>query len=101
MQRTERELTDVEIIDAFNEIVDLIVESYDAPVRKEFQSGSRAAQIGHDIVDHLHKRDVLDRLSNIGYGAQRILIGYGAIKPGKADPQQRIELEGNNGKQEK
>ena len=82
MQRVQREVTDVEMIDALNDIIDLIIENYDAPVRPEFQKDSRAAQIGHDIVQKLKEREILSRYANIGYQAQRQLLEKKIIKTG-------------------
>ena len=82
MQRVQREVTDVEMIDALNDIIDLIIENYDEPVRPEFQKDSRAAQIGHDIVQKLKEREILSRYANIGYQAQRQLLEKKIIKTG-------------------
>lgn len=62
MQKTERELTDVEMIDTFDEIIDLIIEAYKHPVRDDYHTRSRAAQIGYDI-----QRILLDkRILSVG-----------------------------------
>ena len=82
MQRTARELTDVEIIDAFEDIITLICDLYKRPVRREYQKASRAAQLGHDIVDHLMERDILDRFEKIGYQTQVKLMAADIIEPG-------------------
>lgn len=82
MQRVQREVTDVEMIDALNDIIDLIIENYDERVRPEFQKDSRAAQIGHDIVQKLKEREILSRYANIGYQAQRQLLEKQIIKTG-------------------
>ena len=82
MQRVVREVTDVEMIDALNEIIDLIIDSYDSPVRPEHEKSSRAAQIGQDIVKVLIKKDLIWRWQKIGYDSQRILLDRQILKTG-------------------
>lgn len=60
MRRTLKELTDIEIIDTFFEIVDMICESYNHPVRGDFQKASRAAQIGYDIQRTLLDKQIIE-----------------------------------------
>ena len=62
MLRTQRELTDVEMIDTLNEVIDIVVDCYQHPVREHFQKSARSAQIGYDI--------------------QRCLISHDLIRPG-------------------
>ncbi len=57
MQRTERELTDVEMIETLDEIINLITESYKYPVNPDFLS--RAGQIGYQIQRILIDRKIL------------------------------------------
>lgn len=59
MQRTERELTDVEIIDAFERILEIIITNSEHPVREDFQRSSRAAQDGYDIKRYLMDENIL------------------------------------------
>lgn len=59
MQRTERELTDVEIIDAFEKILEIIITNSEHPVREDFQKSSRAAQDGYDIKKYLMDEKIL------------------------------------------
>lgn len=59
MQRTERELTDVEIIDAFEKILEIIITNSEHPVREDFQKSSRAAQDGYDIKRYLMDENIL------------------------------------------
>lgn len=82
MLRVQRELTDVEMIDALNEIIDLIIDCYHQPVREEFKNACRASQIGKDITDRLRERDILARYANIGYESQQILLTRDMIKTG-------------------
>lgn len=93
MRRTERELTDVEIIDAFNYIVDLICDCYNHPVRSEFEKGTRSAQIGHDIVHAMTQRDILSRYSKIGYDTQRYLLDKRITETGDNYHQERMEIQ--------
>lgn len=73
MRRTQRELTDVEIKDTFFKLVDLICDSYNHPVRKEFQKSSRAAQIGYD--------------------SQRVLLDAKIIEIGERFRQERLDID--------
>lgn len=59
MQKTERELTDVEMIDALLEIIDLIIATYDNPIRDEFKRTSRCSQAGYDIIMLLISKDMI------------------------------------------
>lgn len=59
MYRTRKELTDVEIIDLFEWMVDMICDCYNYPVRKEFQKSCRAAQIGYDIEKRLLSAQII------------------------------------------
>lgn len=59
MQRTERELTDVEIIDAFEKILEIIITNSENPVREDFVKASRAAQDGYDIKRYLMDENIL------------------------------------------
>ena len=72
MRRTERELTDVEIIDAFDEILAIIICNYDRQVSEDFKKASRAAEIGYTI--------------------QKRLIELKIIEPGKNEDQRRMEV---------
>lgn len=72
MRKTERELTDVEMIDALLHIVDIIVDDYDKEVAPQFRKDSRAAQIGYKI--------------------QRFMIEAGIIEAGKKETQRRLEV---------
>lgn len=92
MQRTARELTDVEMIDALNDIIDLICDSYNHPLREEFENETRATQIGKDIETKLLQRRILERYSNIGYQTQRNLLDKGIIKTGGIKNQEELEL---------
>lgn len=71
MRRTGRELTDVEMIDALQAIIDMIIKDYKSDVRPEFQRESRAAQIG--------------------YKTQKILIDGKIIEPGEENRQMRMK----------
>ena len=59
MQKTERELTDIEIIDALMDIVDLVIRTYDNPIRDEFKKTSRCSQLGYDIIKLLMSRNFI------------------------------------------
>lgn len=72
MRRTERELTDVEIIDAFDKIVDIIINNYEQEVPESFRKESRAAWIGYKI--------------------QRMLLDEKIIETGKKEAQRRLKV---------
>ena len=59
MQKTERELTDIEIIDALMDIVELVIRTYDNPIRDEFKKTSRCSQLGYDIIKLLMSRNFI------------------------------------------
>lgn len=60
MRKTERELTDIEMIDALMDIFDIILTGNNEPIRESFTRSSRAAQIGYDIELMLLKRNMLE-----------------------------------------
>lgn len=72
MRRTDRELTDVEIIDAFENIIDIIINNSEGEVLPQFKKESRAAQIGFLI--------------------QRLLLEAEIIEPGKPNYQRRLKM---------
>lgn len=82
MQRVQRQVTDIEMIDALEEIIDLIIDCYEHPVRKEHEKDARSTQIGHDIVKVLTKRDLIWIWTKVGYDTQRILRDRNMIKTG-------------------
>lgn len=59
MLRVQRDLTDVEIIDAFNDIIDIIIDCYHYPVRDDFKKTARSSQIGYDIQKYLLDHDYI------------------------------------------
>ena len=80
MQRTRRGLEVSEIVEAFNAIIDIIIESYNQPLRERYET--RSTQIGHDITKALLERKILERYSDIGWRAQRLLFDREMIEPG-------------------
>lgn len=72
MRRTDRELTDGEIIDAFENIIDIIINNSEGEVLPQFKKESRAAQIGFLI--------------------QRLLLEAEIIEPGKPNYQRRLKM---------
>ena len=77
MYQVEREITDVEIIDVFYEIIDLLLRGYNEPIREGFNKKSRAEQVGYDLTMCLIRKDI--------------------IHVGQKEEQQKLELEGENG----
>ncbi len=59
MTRAQRDVTDVEMIDALNEIMDIVIDCYNHPVREEYKKQSRSAQIGYDIQRCLLSHDLI------------------------------------------
>ena len=59
MIRVQRDVTDVEMIDALNEVIDIIVDCYQHPVSDHYQKSYRAAQIGFDIQRSLLSRNLI------------------------------------------
>lgn len=80
MQRTRRVLEIQEIVEAFNAIIDIIIECYNHPLKDRFET--RSTQIGHDITKAFLERKILERYSNIGWRAQRLLFDKEMIEPG-------------------
>lgn len=93
MQRTERNVSIEEKVEALDEIIDLIVRLYDDPVRERFMQESRAAQLGHDAVNVLLNRDLLSRYSKIGYEIQTRLRQRQIIEPGGKFGQRELKHE--------
>lgn len=60
MRRTERELTDVEMIDALQDIISIIITGNHQPIREGFERSSRCAQIGYDIEKRLIDLNILE-----------------------------------------
>lgn len=80
MQRTRRGLEVSEIVEAFNAIIDIIIESYNHPLRERYET--RSTQIGHDTTKALLERKILERYSDIGWRNQRLLFDKGIIETG-------------------
>lgn len=80
MQRTRRGLEVSEIVEAFNAIIDIIIESYNHPLRERYET--RSTQIGHDTTKALLERKILERYSDIGWRTQRLLFDTGIIETG-------------------
>lgn len=60
MKRTERKLTDVEIIDAFEEIRDVMIENSKGEILPQFQKESRMAQLGWRITQIMLKNEMME-----------------------------------------
>lgn len=82
MQRTKRKLGIQEIIEAFNEIIEIICDCYNKPLRESFKHETRSTQIGKDIESALLKRKIMERYSDIGWKVQRKLLENDIIEPG-------------------
>lgn len=82
MQRTRRGLQIPEIVEVFNEIIEIIIECYNHPLRERFKNETRSTQIGKDIETALLKRGIMQRYSDIGWRVQRSLLEKDIIEPG-------------------
>lgn len=80
MQRTRRGLEIQEIVEAFNAIINIIIECYNHPLRERYET--RSTQIGHDITKALLERKILERYSDIGWRTQRLLFDKSIIETG-------------------
>lgn len=95
MQRCQRDLTDVEMIDALEEIIDISIRCYDEKIRKEFEDSSRCAQLGADVLNLLYKKQLIEMCSDIGYEVLSKLLEMGIIKTGRYEAQEKLkEIEG-------
>ena len=59
MLRVQREMTNVEMIDVLNGVIDIIIDCYQHPVREDFKKSSRSAQIGYDIQRYLMEHNLI------------------------------------------
>lgn len=82
MQRTERKLETSEIIEVLDEIINIIIEAYNKPLRDLFKNETRATQIGVDIEGKLLRRKIIEIHSDIGWKSQQYLLKKDVIKPG-------------------
>lgn len=80
MQRTRRGLEVAEIVEAFNAIIEIIIDCYNKPLRERYET--RSTQIGRDMTKALLERKILERYSDIGWRTQRFLINEEIIEPG-------------------
>lgn len=82
MQRTEREIEMREVYEVLNEIIDIIIDAYNKPLRDFFKDETRATQIGVDIEGKLLRRKIIEIHSEIGWKSQQYLLRKDVIKPG-------------------
>jgi len=80
MQRTTRKVSDSEMIDALNAIIDIIIDCYNKPLNDRFET--RSTRIGKNIQSSLLNRRIMERYSDIGWKSQRYLLENDIIKPG-------------------
>ena len=80
MQRTARKVSDSEMIDALNAIIEIIIDCYNKPLADIYET--RATRIGKNIQSSLLNRRILERYSDIGWRSQRYLLENDIIKPG-------------------
>ena len=55
--KSPRELTDVEIRDAYEAIIEMYLKANNEPIRQEFAKSSRMAQFGYDVSRYLFDND--------------------------------------------
>ena len=58
MQRTRRGLEVAEIVEAFNAIIEIIIDCYNKPLRERYET--RSTQIGRDMTKALLERKILE-----------------------------------------
>lgn len=80
MQRTTRQVSDSEMIDALNAIIDIIIDCYNKPLSDRFET--RSTKIGKNIQSSLLNRRIMERYSDIGWKSQRYLLEKDIIKTG-------------------
>lgn len=80
MQRSARTVSDAEMIEALNVIIDIIIDCYNKPLADRFET--RATRIGKSIQVSLLNRRIMERYSDIGWRSQRYLLEKDIIKPG-------------------
>lgn len=80
MQRTARKVSDAEMIDALNAIIDIIIDCYNKPLTDIYET--RSTRIGKSIQISLLNRRIMERFSDIGWRSQRYLLENDIIKPG-------------------
>lgn len=60
MFRSEKELTDVEMIDALMDIIEIVLAGNNKPIRDDFKRYSRMAQIGYDVTVYLFHEGIIN-----------------------------------------
>ena len=59
MQKTGRELTKEEKSEVLDEIIRIVLDSYNKPILPDYERYSRSAQTGHLILTLLYSRKIL------------------------------------------
>lgn len=72
MFKTERERTDIEMIDSLEDIIEIVLRGYNEPIRADFNKKSRSEQIGFDVTNYLRSHNL--------------------IQIGKAESQRKLDL---------
>lgn len=80
MQRTARQVSDAEMVDAMNAIIDIIIDCYNKPLDDIYET--RSTRIGIRMVELVRKRRIMERYSDIGWRSQRHLLENQIIAPG-------------------
>lgn len=59
MKWSDRVVSDQEKVETFDSICQMVIDTYDNPIRKGFEKASRQGQAGHDLVEILRKKDII------------------------------------------
>ena len=78
MQRSARKVSDAEMIEALNAIIDIIIDCYNTKLADRYET--RATRIGKNIQTSLLNRKIIERYSDIGWKSQRYLLENDIIK---------------------
>ena len=53
MYQIDREIQDIDVIDAFYGVIEIVLKGYNEPIRDGFNKKSRSEQIGYDVTNYL------------------------------------------------
>lgn len=59
MRMSDRVVSDQEKIETFDSICQMVIDTYDNPIRKGFERASRMGQAGHDLIEMLRTKDIV------------------------------------------
>ena len=53
MYQIDREIQDIDVIDAFYGVIEIVLKGYNEPIKDGFSKKSRSEQIGYDVTNYL------------------------------------------------